>query len=43
MHKFPDVDLSGGLVEGAVDVSTVQTFWSKQLKSKNKNMLKCLL
>lgn len=26
MHKFPNIDLSGSLIEGTVDVSTVHTF-----------------
>lgn len=36
MHKFPYVDLSGSLIEGTVDVGTVQTFWRKQLGNKIK-------
>lgn len=31
MHEFPYVDLSGSLVEGAVDVGTLQTLGGKQL------------
>lgn len=26
IHKLPDVDLPGSLIEGAVDVGTLQTF-----------------
>lgn len=26
MHKLPYIDLSGGLIEGAVDVSTLHSF-----------------
>lgn len=26
MHKLPNVDLPGGLIQGAVDVGTIQTF-----------------
>lgn len=32
MHKFPNIDLSGSLIEGTVDVSTLHTFWGQQLK-----------
>lgn len=26
VHKFPNIDLSGSLIEGTVDVSTLHTF-----------------
>ena len=38
MHKFPYVDLSGSLIERAVDIGTLQTFWWKQLEIKIKEV-----
>lgn len=36
MHKLPNVDLSGGLIEGAVDVGALYAFCSQQLEIKTK-------
>lgn len=32
MHKFPNIDLSGGLIEGTVDVGTLHTLQGQQLE-----------
>lgn len=38
MHKFPNVDLPGSLIEGTVDVGTLHTFQGQQLESKTQEI-----
>lgn len=41
VHKLPNVDLSGSLIQGAVDVGTLYALWRQELQKASEFLVNC--